>query len=328
MKKMTIGKYRGLQRLADERGFICMCAQDHRGSLAKMLKEGSGVDPSYQDMVDFKFDVTGALTPYCSAILLDPVYGAAQTIATNVLARQTGLAVSLEETGYEGGTEARVSRPLEGWQAAKIRKMGGDAAKLLLYYRPDVDVAAQQRELVKKLAAWCEEQDLAFIVEPVGYAVSDEAKTGAYAKIKPDVVVRTAEEITPLGIDVLKAEFPADARMEKDEKVMLENCKRLDGATQVPWIILSGGVDFDLFVRQVEIASKAGASGFLAGRALWQEATSIASRKERQEFFRTTVVDRLRILMAVVNAYGTPWYRKVDAPVVEEGWFKSYQQTS
>ncbi len=326
MKKMTIGKYRGLQRLADDRGFICMCALDHRGSLAKMLQEGTGEAPSYQDMVDFKFDVTGALSKYSSALLLDPVYGAAQTISANVLSSSAGLAVSLEETGYEGGAEARVSRALDGWNAAKIRRMGGDAAKLLLYYRPDNEVASEQRALVEKLSSWCEEQDLAFICEPVGYAMGDEAKTGRYSRLKPDVVIETAREISPLGIDVLKAEFPADARVETDVSLMLENCKRLDEASQVPWIILSGGVDFDLFVRQVEIASKAGACGFLAGRALWQEATSIKSREERQEFFRTTVADRLRILNSVANAYGTPWHKRVATPVIEEGWYQSYQQ--
>ncbi len=324
MKKMTIGKYRGVQRLADSRGSICMCALDHRGSLAKMLKEGTGASPSYQDMVDFKYDVCGALSPHCSAILLDPVYGAAQGIAANLLAGKTGLLVSLEETGYEGGGDARLSRALEGWNAAKIRRMGADGAKLLLYYRPGIDVSERQRALVRELASWCDEQDLAFIVEPVGYAIGDEAASGRYSGLKPDVVINTAAEITPLGIDVLKAEFPADAKSEKNTGVMIDNCKRLNDASQVPWIILSGGVDFDLFVRQVEIACKAGASGFLAGRALWQEATSIASRQARQEFFQTTVVDRLRILMAAANAYGTPWHRKVSAPSIEEDWYKSY----
>ncbi len=324
MKKMTTGKYRGVQRLADSRGCICMCALDHRGSLSKMLKEGTGKAPTYQDMVDFKYDVCSALSPHCSAILLDPVYGAAQSIAANVLAGRTGLLVSLEETGYEGGAEARVSRPLDGWNAAKIRRMGADGAKLLLYYRPDVDVAVQQRALVQELAAWCEEQDLAFIVEPVGYAVGDEARSGRYSQVKPHVVIQTAEEITPLGIDVLKAEFPADAKTETNAQVMMDNCKRLDAASHVPWIILSGGVDFDLFVRQVEIASRVGASGFLAGRALWQEATSIATREERQEFFNTVVVDRLNVLMAVANAYGTPWFKKVSAPVISEDWYKNY----
>jgi len=202
--------------------------------------------------------------------------------------------------------------------------MGADGAKLLLYYRPDNDVAARQRALVEELSARCEEQDLAFIVEPVGYAMGDEGTTGRYSALKPEIVVKTAAQLTPLGIDVLKAEFPADAKKEKDAAVMLDNCKRLNDASMVPWIILSGGVDFGLFVRQVGIACKAGASGFLAGRALWQEATSITSREARQKFFQTTVVDRLGILMAVANAYGTPWYKKVSAPAIAEGWYKSY----
>jgi len=310
--------------MSNERGCLSMCALDHRGSLQKMLKEGLGREPGYQDMVDFKFDICRALSPHCSAILLDPVYGAAQAIAANVFSGKAGLLVSLEETGYEGSGEARLSRSLEGWNAEKVRRMGADGAKLLLYYRPDVAVAARQRALVTELAARCDEQELAFVVEPVGYAVGDEAAGGRYGQVKPEIVIRTAEELTPLGIDILKAEFPTDSKTEKDESKMLEYCKRLDGASRVPWIILSGGVDFRLFVRQVEIACRAGASGFLGGRALWQEATSIASREQRQEFFQTTVVDRLRLAMAVADAYATPWYKRAEAPAIVDGWYRSY----
>ncbi len=321
---MRLGKYRGMQRMSNERGCLSMCALDHRGSLQKMLKEGLGREPGYQDMVDFKFDICRALSPHCSAVLLDPVYGAAQAIAANVFSGKAGLLVSLEETGYEGSGEARLSRSLEGWNAEKVRRMGADGAKLLLYYRPDVAVAARQRALVTELAARCDEQELAFVVEPVGYAVGDEAAGGRYGQVKPEIVIRTAEELTPLGIDILKAEFPTDSKTEKDESKMLEYCKRLDGASRVPWIILSGGVDFRLFVRQVEIACRAGASGFLGGRALWQEATSIASREQRQEFFQTTVVDRLRLAMAVADAYATPWYKRAEAPAIVDGWYRSY----
>jgi len=321
---MRLGKYRGMQRMSNERGCLSMCALDHRGSLQKMLKEGLGREARYQDMVDFKFDICRALSPHCSAILLDPVYGAAQSIASNVFSGKAGLLVSLEETGYEGSGESRLSRSLEGWNAAKVRRMGADGAKLLLYYRPDVSVAARQRALVTELAQRCDEQELAFVVEPVGYAVGDESASGRYGQIKPEIVIKTAEELTPMGIDILKAEFPADARTEKDEARMLEYCKRLDGASRVPWIILSGGVDFRLFVRQVEIACRAGASGFLGGRALWQEATSMASREQRREFFQTTVVDRLRVIMAVADAYATPWYKRTQAPAIVDGWYLSY----
>ena len=324
MGTISVGKYRGMQRLSNGAGSLSMCALDHRGSLMKMLKGVMKVDPTYQDMVDFKMDICEALSMWASAILLDPIYGASQAIASETLDGSTGLVVSLEETGYEGGGESRISRELANWSAAKIRRMGADAAKLLLYYRPDVDVAARQLDLVRKLAADCEAQDLPFVVEPVGYAVGDEGPSGRYAQMRPDIVIQTARDITPLGIDVLKAEFPSDANVETDESKMLEFCKELDAASEVPWIILSGGVDFELFKRQVEIACKAGASGFLGGRALWQEATTMESRDERIEFFNTTVVDRLRLITAIADAYGTPWFARVDTPETAEDWLATY----
>jgi len=324
MGKISVGKYRGMQRLSNGAGSLSMCALDHRGSLKKMLKGAMGTDPSYQDMVDFKMDICEALSMWASAILLDPLYGASQAIANDSIDGSTGLVVSLEETGYTGEAESRISRELANWSAAKVRRMGADAAKLLLYYRPDVDVAGKQLGLVRKLAADCEAQDLPFVVEPVGYAVGDESSGGGYAKKRPEVVIQTAKEITPLGIDVLKAEFPVDVSVDTDESAMLEFCKRLDGASEVPWIILSGGVDFEWFKRQVEIACKAGASGFLGGRALWQEATSMESREERIEFFNTVVVDRLRLITAIADAYGTPWFARVDAPEVSEDWHAAY----
>ena len=324
MGTVSVGKYRGMQRLSNGAGSLSMCALDHRGSLQKMLKGVMGADPTYQDMVDFKMDICEALSMWASAILLDPIYGASQAIASDTLDGSTGLVVSLEETGYSGEAESRVSRELDDWSAAKIRRMGADAAKLLLYYRPGVDVAGTQLDLVRKLAADCDAQDLPFVVEPVGYAVGDEGSGGRYAQVRPEVVIQTARDITPLGIDVLKAEFPVDVKVEKDESAMFEFCRRLDAASEVPWIILSGGVDFEWFKRQVEIACKAGASGFLGGRALWQEATTMASRDERIEFFNTTVVDRLRLITAIADAYGTPWFARVDAPEIDEGWRAAY----
>jgi tagatose 1,6-diphosphate aldolase len=324
MGTVSVGKYRGMQRLSNSAGSLSMCALDHRGSLQKMLKGVMGAEPTYQDMVDFKMDICEALSMWSSAILLDPIFGASQAIASDNLDGSTGLVVSLEETGYTGDSGSRVSRELADWGAAKIRRMGADAAKLLLYYRPDVDVAGTQLGLVRKLAADCAAQDLPFVVEPVGYAIGDEGASGRYSQIKPDIVIQTARDITPLGIDVLKAEFPADLNVEKDESAMLEFCKELNGASEVPWIILSAGVDFEWFKREVEIACKAGASGFLGGRALWQEATTMASRDERVEFFNTTVVDRLRLITAIADAYGTPWFARVDAPEIDESWYAAY----
>lgn len=325
MKRLSIGKIRGLQQLANDRGIVTMCALDHRGSLVKMLTAGQGRELSDQDIVDFKLDLCQELSPHASAILLDPIFGAAQAIEHGILPKSTGLLVSLEESGYSGEAEARVTKSLPDWNAKKIKKMGGAGAKLLLYFRPDVEVAERQLATVAKLATDCLEADIPFVVEPVSYRVGEaEAEAQNFARVKPELVIETAKQITSLPVDVLKAEFPADTEYEKDEGRLLELCHRLDKASQVPWVILSAGVGFEVFCRQVEIACRAGASGFLAGRALWQEATGIGSRKERLEFLETTVVERLAKLTGLANAYGTPWHAKLESASVDAHWYRSY----
>lgn len=132
-----------------------------------------------------------------------------------------------------------------------------------------------------------------------------------FAGIKPKLVIETARQLTSLPIDVLKAEFPAEMDYEEDQGRVFYLCQQLNEASRVPWVLLSGGVSFDVFSRQVEIACKAGASGFLAGRSLWQEATSIASRTERLRFLERTVAPRLDHLANIANTYGTPWYSRV-----------------
>lgn len=325
MKNLSIGKIRGLQRLANERGIMAMCALDHRDSLMRMLGKEHPENVSYQTLVDFKLDLCRILAPYASAILLDPIYGAGQAIAAGVLSKSTGLLVSLEKSGYSGGTEARITDLLPGWSVRKVKKMGATGAKLLLYYRPDINVAKRQLDTVKKLADDCLAEDIPFVVEPMSYKVGKaESEPQNFARIKPQLVIETAKQITALPIDVLKAEFPADLEYEKDEGRLLGFCHQLNEASQVPWVILSAGVNFELFHREVKLACQAGASGFLAGRALWQEATQISSRQERLAFLETTVAKRLKSLTELANAYGTPWYSKVQATEVDKTWYQSY----
>jgi tagatose 1,6-diphosphate aldolase len=322
MTKLSLGKLRGLQQLANDKGMMTMCALDHRGSLKKMLGGENPEGVSYQTMVDFKLDLCRILAPHASAILLDPIYGAGQTIAAGILPKSTGLLVSVEESGYSGDAGERITNLLPGWNAHKIKRMGASAAKLLLYYRPDVGVAPTQLDTVKNLADDCLAEDIPFVVEPVSYRVKENKQD--FARLKPQLVIETAKQITALPMDLLKAEFPADPEYEWDKSKWLDFCHQLNGASHVPWIILSAGVNYDIFCQQVEIACRAGASGFLAGRALWQEATQIGSQRERLNFLETAVVERLMSLTELANAYGTPWYTKFEASEVDENWHRNY----
>jgi tagatose 1,6-diphosphate aldolase len=328
---ISIGKLRGLQQLADSSGMMTMCAIDHRGALKRALNEKNPDAVSYQDIVGFKLDLCQAVAPFASAILLDPEYGAGQAITAGLLPGFKGLLVSMEKTGYIGDSAARITEILPGWSVKKAKKMGASAVKLLIYFRPDIkSVASQQLDLVARLADQCLEEDIAFLVEPVSYPVDEGGVSSKeFAEVKSGLVIETARQITALPIDVLKAEFPADIKFEQDEGRLLKLCLELDRASRLPWVLLSAGVGFDSFKKQVKIACKAGASGFLAGRALWQEGAQIRSRDERMSFFRNTAATRLKKLADIADRYGKPWYSRLGAeggkfaPLLQ-GWYQSY----
>jgi tagatose 1,6-diphosphate aldolase len=328
---LSIGKLRGLQQLADRKGMMTMCAIDHRGALKRSLNERDPDAVSYQDMVDFKMDLCQSVARFASAILLDPEYGAGQAIAAGLLPASKGLLVSMEKTGYSGDSRARITELLPGWSVNKAKRMGASAVKLLIYFRPDLkDVASKQLDLVAKLADQCIEEDMAFLVEPVSYSIEEGgASAKEFSQKKPELVIETARQLTALPIDVLKAEFPADIKFETDEAKLLGLCRELNDASRLPWVLLSAGVDFDSFKKQVEIACKGGASGFLAGRALWQEGARIPLRKERLDFFRHTAAPRLKELAGIADGYGKPWYLKLGGKdgkfaALAEGWYRSY----
>jgi tagatose 1,6-diphosphate aldolase len=328
---LSIGKLRGLQQVADDNGYLTICAIDHRGALQRAMNEKNPDAVTYQDMVDFKLDLCRAVAPFVSAILLDPVYGAAQAIAAGILPGHIGLLVSLEKTGYSGEKTARITELLPSWSVEKVKRMGASAVKLLVYFRPDLkEIASRQLDLITKVADQCIKEDIPLLVEPVSYPVEEVGVSAPkFAGMKPKLVIETARQITALPIDVLKAEFPADMDFEQDDKKLLQLCQELDQASRLPWVLLSAGADFETFKKQVEIACKAGASGFLAGRALWQEGVRIRCREERMNFFKSTSAPRLKELAEMVNRYGKPWYTKMgrdkgDFEATNEGWYEQY----
>jgi tagatose 1,6-diphosphate aldolase len=325
---LSIGKIRGLQQIAGSSGIFTMAAMDHRGSLEHGLCPIEGSE-CYEKMVEFKMELCAALAPIASAVLLDPIYGAAQGIARGAIPKRTGVLVSVEATGYEGDTDARVTRLLDGWGVEKISRMGASAVKMLVYFRPDSgDLAKEQLATVESVALDCIKYDIPFLVEPVTYPLGGETAADFAAK-KTSLVVETARMMTALPIDVLKAEFPADATRVSDDELLLAACRSLDSASAKPWVILSAGADYEIFRREVELACRSGAAGFLAGRAIWQEAVSMTQKPDRVQFLDTVAATRLKEISLIAESYGRPWFQKLGlAPdtlgVVNAGWYTRY----
>jgi tagatose 1,6-diphosphate aldolase len=327
-----IGKIRGLQQISTTEGIFIMCAMDHRGSLKAMIeKEQLDDEVDYQELVEYKLELCAALAPHSSAVLLDPNYGAAQCISQGALPGHTGLLISIEATGYKGTEQGRITTLLNNWSVEKIRRMGATAVKLLVYYRPDLtEVANAQMKTVRTVAEECLKYDIPFLVETQTYPVKAETSNPSkLAALKPSLVIETARQITSLPIDVLKSEFPADLKYETNRSKLLQYCRQLDEASPVPWVILSAGVEYETFRQEVEIACSSGASGFLGGRAIWQEALHFTDKKDRLKFLSTIVVDRLKELADIAIKYAVPWYRKIGIKAnelanVPENWYVNY----
>jgi len=326
---LTLGKVRGLQELANKQDLLTITALDHRGSLRRALNPDDPKSVDYQQMQDYKLKLLKHLGPHSSAILIDPVYGASAALAKGSILGQQGFLVSLEATGYDDAEGDRLTSAADSWSVEKIKRMGASAVKLLLYYNPGSATAGQQEAFVEAAAVECRQHDIPFLVEPMTYHVVDGPKKGTpeFAKLKPQMVIETARRLCPLGIDVLKAEFPDDPDHETDESKMADHCQQLTEAAGVPWVLLSAGVGYDKFKLQTEIACQAGASGFLAGRAIWQEAPGMPAA-EQDAFLADTSVKRLKELTSIANQHGRPWtqvYGPALAAIdVAEGWQERY----
>jgi tagatose 1,6-diphosphate aldolase len=332
MNNLSPGKLRGLQQLANRDGILTVCALDHRESLRRALNEKDPGAVSFQEMVDFKLDLCRAVYSFASAVLLDPIYGAAQAVVSGALPGNMGLLVSLEKTGYTGEESARITELLPEWGVAKIKRLGASAVKLLIYFRVDLEETTQkQLDLVTRVAGQCIDEDIPLLVESVTYpTASEKGNPAAFLKKKPELVIEAAKQLTALPIDMLKSEFPADIDYERDDRKLKSYCEKLSKASRLPWVLLSAGADFKRFKTEVEIACRNGASGFMAGRALWQEAARIAPREDRMAFFKYRTTGRLRELTRIAEKWGSPWFTRMGSRdgrfgEVPEDWYRKYR---
>jgi tagatose 1,6-diphosphate aldolase len=321
---LTLGKWRGLQAASTARGVFVILALDHRNNLRALLKPNAPDTVSAAEMVEFKFHVAAALAPASSAVLLDPVYGVAQCVAHGALPGQTGLIVAVEETGYKGSPNARQSETLAGWSVEKIKRVGADGVKLLIYYHPDAANAREQEALIKRTADECARHDIALYLEVLTFSVDPAHKKLPPAE-RPHVIVESAKRLSDLGVTVLKMEFPVDYEAMPDEAQWLAACRRLSEASPVPWVLLSAAAPYEVFKRQVKAAALAGASGVMVGRAAWQEAPALTGHA-RQDFLKGTALQRMQELCAILDANAKPWTEVYgeQKPAANDHWYRLY----
>jgi len=314
----TLGKWRRLHQTSGARGTLSVLAVDHRGPLRRTLERESPQGRSNEALTSLKSDIVRNLAPATTAVLLDPETAAGQCLADGSMPAATGLLVALD-TGSTGDPLNRTTSLVEDWSVEKAVRMGASGVKMLLYYNPDAAETEEREALVREVAMDCERWDIPFFLEPLSYAAD-----GSHGPLPPEkrrtVVIETARRLVPLGADILKAEFPVDVSVEPDESVWADACKELTATSAVPWVLLSAGVSYDTFLRQVQIACEAGASGVMAGRAVWKEAVTL-NVVARNNFLRTVGHRRMQRLRSLCDVLARPLTDVYGPPQLSYDWY-------
>ena len=176
MSTLSAGKLWGMRRLADAAGRWKMIAIDQRTPLMAPIARIRGTaEAPYEDVAAVKVAVTQHLSPLCTAMLLDPNW--AYPRCAGAMSARTGLVLSLEHHITQDNEHGRRSDVIPHWSVAQIRRIGADAVKLLVWYRPDAhaDVLAHQQAFVQRVGAGCRAQDIVLLLELLVYPLPGDA---------------------------------------------------------------------------------------------------------------------------------------------------------
>ena len=293
MASMTTAERRGYQMICGDEGAMMVIACDQRGGMRSLL----AATPEDQARIgtdilgDTKIDIAAHLARHATAVLVDPVCALPQMIDDGHLHRSTALLIGLDDSGYDTTPEGwRISKLVPGISARRVRELGGTGGKIMVYLRADTP-AANFRNLqtlehvIQDFAA----EDLLLVTEFLTYALPGEDKA-AFAAATPALIEGGTRLCLDLGAKLLKIPYPGTAQACANITAM---------AGEVPWAVLSAGVDHATFLGQVETAMANGASGVIAGRSLWKDCISL-DRMITRDRLATIALPRLRELQAVI----------------------------
>jgi sulfofructosephosphate aldolase len=285
-----------LDALARDSGTFLMVAMDQRESLRTMLAE-HGHDATDERIVQFKLAVTRELSPHASALLVDSEYGWFDRIVSErLVAPSCGLIMAVDALDQQPGEIVEDTSLDETVDVAAAADAGVVAIKLLVIWRDDAE-RARRVEMANAFAELARTHGLLSVLEPVVRGPEGFDREGA--------IVEAAAELSVTGCDLYKCQVPLAGKGDPDE--ITRWAREIDAATVCPWVVLSQGVDPADFPAAVEAACKGGASGMLAGRAVW---TSTLGADDPTQLLREQSVPRLEQLAAIVDEHGRPWREK------------------
>lgn len=270
-----------LDALARDSGTFLMVAMDQRESLRTMM----GGDAPDERLVAFKLAVARELSPYASAFLIDRHFGFEQVVREGLAACSVILAADALEDAGGVVQDTDVDEAVE--------PEGAVALKFLVIWRDD-DERPRRLETARRFVELAESHGLLSVLEGI-VRVPDEAQ-------RDDAIVEAAQELSSVGPSLYKVEVPQHGRGDAD--AITRRCREIDAVVPMPWVVLSNGVELADFPRAVEASCRGGASGMLAGRAIWSD---VVHADDPAPLLREVSVPRLQGLAEIVDRLGRPW---------------------
>lgn len=318
MNAVDLARRRRLTRICDRDGLIRAAAIDHPETYAILFDEDLS-KVTHAEVVQSKLELIAAMAPFCTALLLDPETAWGPAVDAGIVPGAVGTISGLEKLYYQPGTadfEPRLEiRP--GWEPEGLVTFGVDAAKLVVFHRAGSPESARLVEQVGELADRCHRAGLPLVVEPLWFWRPGEDPQGERElAARTESVLESTRLFKAAGADIMKVEFPVD--LVRQTAAADSACVELNSAAAGPWVLLSAGVTFEGFCSQLELASAAGASGFMAGRAIWGDAVGRLGENERRQGARLAV-ERLEQLSAVVRRNPNPAYPMRDDAEIGSG---------
>ena len=280
MKSNNIGKLIHIKKLCNDQSHLQMLAIDQRPPIFNLIKKKKK-KYTYTDVVDFKKNISLNLSQHSTAILMDPVYSVPNLIPSS---KSKGLIITLEDHDFIEKGKGRYSKNIKNWTVEKIKRIGGDAVKVLAWYRPDADQKSikHQKKYIEIIGKQCEKYDIPFLLELLVYPFKNEIGYSKDYKEQLDKnqnhVINSVKEFSKAKykVDIFKLESPVDSSQlqnSKFTKATEDAFKQLSKATRnIPWVMLSSGMSKKSFLNCLKLAYKNGASGYLAGRTIWLDA--------------------------------------------------------
>ena len=280
-----------LKDIARPSGGFAMLAVDQREAMRLMFAAaGAALPVADSVLTDFKVNAAKILSPWASAILVDQQFCYRQILEQQAVAKNCATIVAADAFIPGNGIPVDSVTIDQYVDPQAVKRDGAKALKLLVLWRSDED-PQQRLDMVKAFNQRCHAQGLLSIIEPV---VRPPRRGDNFNR--EQAIIDAAKELGDCGADLYKVEMPLFGK--GTQQALLSASQRLHDCINMPWVILSSGVDEKLFPRAVRTAMEAGASGFLAGRAVW---ASVVGLPDSELMFRDVCAPKLQRLGEIVD---------------------------